>query len=1673
VSADVPLSDGTDLDAAQGAMGNSSSLGDTIVSNVAAVPGIDAVAGNISSGGVLVETKTRPAATIVLFRTTEFDGFWSSSAGQVVEVTDGYASFDNTGRYPIISTNGNITMMGLTASEIITDINITWTGGENGTVYWYRMASTTSSTISTTTTFATKTVTTQPPCSCIYQNSWLPKFFYDGTTFANEIMVKSYGTNCSVWDSMEGTPWYGLCPVGADFCSSTFNWCSIPWCYVDPTCYTAHQTVVFYPNDLYYSYDACGAPDCYGDFSNAGCPYDPNGDCVSDGLRMATTINNVNFDALVGALLDDFTLALKQALAADLSTTLGTSIDATTVVVTLSQGSVSAQLTVPVTGVDLAAASSTLSGSSSLGSAIASSVSNVPGINAAATGVISASNPSITVHTPPPPGSVSVFRVQTLNGPWSNDAAQTVTVADGYASFDNTGRYPIISTNGVITMMGMTAVSITLNTVDWSGGGSTDTWIRLAATTTTTTTTTGRPCPSAPTVYVARSDNSHCANQPSGYRCWPQQCPAGYTWIGGNVTCVDGTYEQEGDCIFQDFQNNSRSQSATMQARTASVLIHVRHPDPTVPSHTDWANDNVDPLTEASADMLGVDSRLVRCRPLDDDERRRRLEGILPEDEGAAPRELSSYNNVLMRLHVMLLLDQPGLPSHIDGSNDAQVTALLTEFASSHSSSFWNRTRTIVEASGATMPQVLTECRVFAQTPRVRATTVVVVPRWDVAPWGPCSSGCGYGFRMRITACSTGANVHCDATLVAGARNRSDDFERPPSSETCRDYGQCDGSFLCPGGPDENGDCSAQAGGIIAALLAVAGCCCIGCFFFVKRNLQPVSEGNAKIDNVVGADGQQDQAKFRVEKNADGHHKTHVIWDIDLALTQARLGLLPLQREEARLRAAEENADPVRVEIDKLIATPCFAAGTEVECFGMTTPFFLLGEITGSKFEDKGYFTFDVLLADGQVRKDVGIENLRMPIKVGEAVDILTSRGTVKRSKIHGCHVTSGHGIVYTTKKGMELSQKLSSAIARRSFSKGEEVDVYVGPQGGWVPCFVSREESTYGDLHGQDVQPTDKLKVSILGADIHHRATGRLDPYCVVSMDDNPDVAFKTVRLSKMSGSSQHDGELWGYEVGADLVFDVFDSDAAEPSSENDRILGRATLPCSKFFPDGWHGDLDLHDDTLEGSTGTSSMKVFSKKAGKIRVQIGPPVSTAFLQMPVQVRKHLQDDHSKDVDDMELMRDDTGLIMGVEMTEEEAQRASVAAASNALAMIPEGAGCYLPKFYHHIQVMVPVPKQPFTWKADNSKLKSTHPGVAYRRSRSMDDRVGDELLLKWGDTVEATDLGNGWLKIITQAEGNNADNNAENNVVNVDGDEVINEQASGPPLGLAGQWGTGMFSEDLNTFTWESGMTSTVKVNGDDIELHQGSEVHKGKVDGSTIVWSDGDVWRRQIWGVLQVIGAGGVGQVLNGTYKPAGTHCGKPKYAQVDGQAIIYFSPKGWKLNYRDKCSGWYYKHADVSSGVPPQGQWSTDGYPNGDADPAPFVSYDDEAYHRGDPVLVYSTSAKAWCPGNIVRVASSGFTVRYHVPGGPDSDGEEEMEKFLPLGAGEMKRPGFQDNADPEAISGLPSPRDSTKAPPEEDLLQDGDRSFLRQFVRRRGTQHILPQHTDEEEEPVIEV
>jgi hypothetical protein len=90
-----------------------------------------------------------------------------------------------------------------------------------------------------------------------------------------------------------------------------------------------------------------------------------------------------------------------------------------------------------------------------------------------------------------------------------------------------------------------------------------------------------------------------------------------------------------------------------------------------------------------------------------------------------------------------------------------------------------------------------------------------------------------------------------------------------------------------------------------------------------------------------------------------------------------------------------------------------------------------------------------------------------------------------------------------------------------------------------------------------------------------------------------------------------------------------------------------------------------------------------------------------------------------------------------------------------------------------------------------------------------------------------------------------------------------------------------------------------------------------------------------------IMVSGAGGVGAPTNGRYTQIDVWNDKPKFKHVSEGSIIYFDGGAWYINDEDDTTAWLYKASQSETAPLCFGEWTTEGYDGGDADPPPIVT------------------------------------------------------------------------------------------------------------------------------------
>lgn len=146
----------------------------------------------------------------------------------------------------------------------------------------------------------------KPGCECLFHGRTLPfnvSFFYPRSHPGKYMWypaIELYGTTCAAWDQSPGTPYKGSCVDGVEWCDMKYNWCQNSWCYVDNnTCPSAMPSAVFEGSSIaWYSYQACGTPDCYSTNATTGQPLFPDV-CPADMLSTKWASNAANCSGFV------------------------------------------------------------------------------------------------------------------------------------------------------------------------------------------------------------------------------------------------------------------------------------------------------------------------------------------------------------------------------------------------------------------------------------------------------------------------------------------------------------------------------------------------------------------------------------------------------------------------------------------------------------------------------------------------------------------------------------------------------------------------------------------------------------------------------------------------------------------------------------------------------------------------------------------------------------------------------------------------------------------------------------------------------------------------------------------------------------------------------------------------------------------------------------------------------------------------------------------------------------------------------------------------------------------------------------------------------------------------------------------------------------------------------
>lgn len=366
-------------------------------------------------------------------------------------------------------------------------------------------------------------------------------------------------------------------------------------------------------------------------------------------------------------------------------------------------------------------------------------------------------------------------------------------------------------------------------------------------------------------------------------------------------------------------------------------------------------------------------------------------------------------------------------------------------------------------------------------------TIVVGAAFWMVVEWSPCSAECGTGTRGRVVECSV-ADSLCSSP-------------KPDAEEECKNDSGCAGST----------DDESQATVMLVVLL-VGACCCYSCCLWCFWKARRVRSGKMVIRRNEAdrpARGQMDDklnVKFEIidnpgkaltsapsdqqDEEAAATNKQLVRWLYDGSIvdkwfaedatTGEGAGQTPAgepPKPEDGADANKDGGDADKASADQLAiggappeAVLAYLPTTRVEYFSKTLSVWVGGRVlepgdyrnSNNKSNNKSnaqlLSDYNVMLTSGQVRYDVGLDEIRLELQPGELVDVRCAPsmkwvpGTVK-DKVSTNPTQFGY-IIEVLGRDPPLT-RVSPANVRRRFPAGARVQAYLGDDRGWVSGVV------------------------------------------------------------------------------------------------------------------------------------------------------------------------------------------------------------------------------------------------------------------------------------------------------------------------------------------------------------------------------------------------------------------------------------------------------------------------------------------------------------------------------------------------------------------------------------------------------------------------------------------
>eukprot|EP00929_Paragymnodinium_shiwhaense_P014127 TRINITY_DN12200_c0_g1_i10.p1 TRINITY_DN12200_c0_g1~~TRINITY_DN12200_c0_g1_i10.p1 ORF type:complete len:2621 (+),score=410.97 TRINITY_DN12200_c0_g1_i10:272-8134(+) len=397
---------------------------------------------------------------------------------------------------------------------------------------------------------------------------------------------------------------------------------------------------------------------------------------------------------------------------------------------------------------------------------------------------------------------------------------------------------------------------------------------------------------------------------------------------------------------------------------------------------------------------------------------------------------------------------------------------------------------------------------------------VAPVAKWVPGDWSTCSNDCGRGEQTRELFCSLGHRHPCGEPL---------DIQ-----QDCSDYSACPPSASCPfGGGDHDVTCQQQIAYMVLAILGLIFCAALTCFLcWLRMKCRPRATGSAHLEllhanaNYVVINPQNVKkaglATQPSQAPLDPDAKVKVVWDTEAEAYTAWRAQNPQLDSDAfaldidlvngtahgiPMPTSPGSKSEMGTQTGANVKETKFTASTLVEYYSARNRKWLAGEvenansldhmIQGSALDRDLLDLYDVRVGMlGQLRRAVSLDTLRLPFMEGDLVEVFVG-GRWRAGLVTADQSAAPTSVGYNV-EDIETNEvvRVPAEKVRERFPVGQAVDVYRGPEKGWISAHVLRSGASLSGL-GREMMPSlddvgqRRLKTAaLLAAGVRHDMT-------------------------------------------------------------------------------------------------------------------------------------------------------------------------------------------------------------------------------------------------------------------------------------------------------------------------------------------------------------------------------------------------------------------------------------------------------------------------------------------------------------------------------------------------------------------------------------------------------